>query len=76
MPLLVLSICLTCRFRITVSALLSLVDPAHQLLFSQFFAGRIPFLPPSQQRQSTEGKPQRVPNRSKSVAQRRAPKRS
>ena len=32
MPLLVLSICLTCRFRVTVSALLSLVDPAHQLL--------------------------------------------
>ena len=32
MPLLVLSICLTCRFRVTVSALLSLVGPAHQLL--------------------------------------------
>ena len=32
MPLLVLSICLTCRFRVTVSALLSFVDPAHQLL--------------------------------------------
>ena len=34
MPLLVLSICLTCRFRVTVSALLSLVGPAHQLLIS------------------------------------------
>jgi len=32
MLLLVLSICLTCHFRVTVSALLSLVDPAHQLL--------------------------------------------
>jgi len=32
MPLLVLSICLTCRFMVTVSALLSLVGPAHQLL--------------------------------------------
>jgi len=32
MPLLVLSICLTCRFRVTVSALLSLVGPARQLL--------------------------------------------
>ena len=32
MPLLVRSICLTCRFRVTVSALLSLDDPAHQLL--------------------------------------------
>jgi len=32
MPLLVLSICLTCRFRVTASALLSLVSPAHQLL--------------------------------------------
>jgi len=32
MPLLVLSICLTCHFRVTVSALLSLVGPAHQLL--------------------------------------------
>ena len=32
MPLLVLSICLTCRFRVTVTALLSLVGPAHQLL--------------------------------------------
>jgi len=32
MPLLVLSICLTYRFRVTVSALLSLVGPAHQLL--------------------------------------------
>jgi len=31
MPLLVLSICLTCRFRVTVSAPLSLVGPAHQL---------------------------------------------
>ena len=33
MPLLVLSICLTCRFRVTVSALLSLVCPVHQLLY-------------------------------------------
>ena len=32
MPLLVLSICLTRSFRVTVSALLSLADPAHQLL--------------------------------------------
>ena len=32
MPLLVLSICLICRFRVTVSALLSFVGPAHQLL--------------------------------------------
>ena len=32
MPLLVLSICLICRFGVTVSALLSLVGPAHQLL--------------------------------------------
>jgi len=32
MPLLVLSICLTCPFRVTVSALLSLVGPIHQLL--------------------------------------------
>ena len=34
MPLLVLSICLTCPFRVTVSALLSLVGPIHQLLLS------------------------------------------
>ena len=34
MPLLVLSICLTCLFRVTVSALLSLVGPIHQLLLS------------------------------------------
>ena len=27
----------------------------HQLLTAQFFTGRIPFLPPNQQRQSTEG---------------------
>ena len=32
LPFLVLSICLTCHFRVTVSALLSLVGPAHQLL--------------------------------------------
>ena len=32
-PLLVLSICLACRFMVTVSALLSLVDPADQLLY-------------------------------------------
>jgi len=27
----------------------------HQLLTAQFFTGRMPFLPPNQQRQSTEG---------------------
>ena len=27
----------------------------HQLLTTQFFTGRVPFLPPNQQRQSTEG---------------------
>ena len=32
LPFLVLSICLTCHFMVTVSALLSLVGPAHQLL--------------------------------------------
>jgi len=36
MPLLVLSFCLTCRFRVTVSVLLSLVGPAHQLLVGFF----------------------------------------